>query len=117
MTMPGTPGTKGNEKQGAENACYIMYFHSMRFLTVMFSRMKVDGAGACSAPVPLNQRTSSSGLQIADITWQAKKALFPLLHGDTVDAKLDVVVLLARRLSAARSDAKHPGKCERKAGK
>jgi hypothetical protein len=43
--------------------------------------------------------------------------LFPLLLGDTEEAKLDAVVLLARRLSAANPDAKHPGKCERKAGK
>ena len=54
---------------------------------------------------------------IADNTWSAKKALFPLLLGDSEEAKLDAVELLARRLSAASPDAKHPGKCERKAGK
>jgi len=43
--------------------------------------------------------------------------LFPLLLGDSEEAKLDAVELLARRLSAAKPDAKHPGKCERKAGK
>ena len=36
--------------------------------------------------------------------------MFPLLLGVTVDAKLDAVELLARRLSAASPDAKHPGK-------
>jgi hypothetical protein len=46
-----------------------------------------------------------------------EKALFPLLLGDIEEAILPAVVLLARRLSAANPDAKHPGKCERKAGK
>ena len=54
---------------------------------------------------------------IADNTWSAKKALFPLLLGDTQETRLPAVVLLARRLSAAKPDAKHPGKCEKKAGK
>ena len=43
--------------------------------------------------------------------------MFPLLLGDNVKARLDAVVLLARRLSAANPDAKHPGKSEGKAGK
>ena len=100
--------------------------------------MKENGAGACSAPVPLNQEISHgatarpmlkmihwiiflalrpSWTSIAEITWSVGKTLFPLLLGVTTDAKLDAVELLARRLSAARPDAKHPGKYERKAGK
>ena len=54
---------------------------------------------------------------IADVAWLAEQSLLPLLLGDTKEAIVDTVVLLARRLSAAKPDAKHPGKSERKAGK
>jgi hypothetical protein len=43
--------------------------------------------------------------------------LIPLLLEDTEKARLDAVALLARLLSAANPDAKHPGKQERRAGK
>ena len=68
------------------------------------------------APDP-NQGVEHPGPAIADAALCVEKALFPLLLGDDAEASLDAVVLLARRLSAANPDAKHPGKCERKAGK
>ena len=64
-----------------------------------------------------HQGTEYPGPAIADAALCVEKALFPLLLGDIEEAILPAVVLLARRLSAATPDAKHPGKCERKAGK
>ena len=69
-----------------------------------------------SAPNP-DQGGDRPGPAIADAALCVEKTLFPLLLGDDAEASLDAVVLLARRLSAANPDAKHPGKCERKAGK
>ena len=68
------------------------------------------------APDP-NQGVEHPGPAIADIARLPEKTKFPLLLGETEEARLDAVVLLAWRLSVAKPDAKHPGKYERKAGK
>ena len=68
-------------------------------------------------PRALHQGGDRPGPAIADVAWLTEQSLFPLVLGDTEEARLAADVLLARRLSAARPDAKHPGKCERKAGK
>jgi len=75
---------------------------------------KGETVGLCPTP---HQGVEHPGPTIADVAWRVKTALFPQLLGETAEVRLDAIVLLARRLSAAKPDAKHPGKQERKAGK
>ena len=55
--------------------------------------------GLCPTP---HQGTEYPGPAIAEFAWLTEKALFPLLLGEPEEARLDAVVLLARRLKAAK---------------